>query len=309
MERLDLIIIGAGMTGLAAARIALDRAPDLKILLLEKSAGLGGRLATRRSPPAIFDHGAQSYPVSSCGPWHEIWKRSGRIDEWTDSNGMKVGSSRAGMTDLAKHLAQGLDIQKSMKAVQLKRQPTGWSVICETGEHWESQRVLITAPAPQGLALLEASQIPFPPGLAGLIYDPALVLLLGLERSPQGNDPFLDPVHPPILSVTDQELKKVSGTPAWTVVFDPEFSAKYFEADETEVKRLALEAFRNQFPSIPVRDAQLKKWRYSRPRQIWSEAAHAVQGSPGLVLAGDAFGGNGIDGALLSAKTSVSLLF
>jgi renalase len=309
MERSDLLIIGAGVTGLAAAKMVMDRAPDRKVIILEKSAGLGGRLATRRSPPAIFDHGAQSYPVSSCGPWHEVWKRSGRIDEWTDSNGARVGSSRAGMTDLAKHLGQGLDIRKNAKVVRLERQASGWSATCETGERYESQRILITAPAPQALALLESSNIPFSPGLSRLGYDPALVLLLGLENSPTGTGPFLHPIPPPILSITDQELKKVSGTPAWTVVFDPVFSANHFDADDTEVKRLTLEVIRKQYPSLVIRDAQIKKWRYSRPQQIWAEAAHSVEGSPGLVLAGDAFGGNGIDGALLSAKMSISLLF
>jgi renalase len=309
MERADLIVIGAGMTGLAAAKIALEGAPERRIVILEKSAGVGGRLATRRSPPAIFDHGAQTYPVMASGIWHEFWKRSGRIDEWTDSEGVRVGSSRAGMTDLAKHLSQDLEIRKNTKVVRLARSTDSWNVISETGEQWESTRVLITAPVPQSLELLKSSRISHASGLSHLVYDPALVLLLGLESSPSGSSPFIPPKHPPILSVTDQEQKKVSGTAAWTVVFDPEFSTRYFESDEIQVKTLALREIRTQFPDLNIRDAQLKKWRYSRPRQIWPESAHLIEGNQGLVLAGDAFGGNGIDGALRSAKAAITLLF
>jgi len=309
MEQADLIVIGAGVTGLAASRIALEASPERRIVILEKSAGVGGRLATRRSPPAIFDHGAQTYPVTPCGAWHEIWKRSGRIDEWTDAEGVRVGSSRAGMTDLAKHLAQGLEIRKNTKVVRLAPSARGWNVFAETGEEWEANQVLLTAPVPQALDLLQASRLPFSPGLSRLVYDPALVLLLGLESGPALNTPFVRPKQAPILSVTDQEQKKVSGTAAWTVVFDPEFSARHFESDEIQVKTLALREIKAQFPELNIRDAQLKKWRYSRPRQVWHESAHQIEGNRGLVLAGDAFGGNGIDGALRSAKTAVSLLF
>jgi hypothetical protein len=309
MERPDLIIIGAGVTGLAAARTALEENSTSRILILEKSAGLGGRLATRRSPPAIFDHGAQSYPVTASGSWHAFWRRSGRIDEWADSEGVRVGSSRAGMTDLAKHLAQDLEVRKCTKVIRLTRTPSGWKVFSETGDSWETPRVLLTAPVPQALELLKGSQITYPTGLSQLVYDPALVILLGLESSPAVSTPFILPVYPPLLSVTDQELKKVSGTAAWTVVFDPDFSGKYFDSDEASVKTLALQEIRKQYPDLNIRDAQLKKWRYSRPSRIWPDSAHAIEGYPGLVLAGDAFGGNGIDGALRSAKAAVSLLF
>ncbi len=309
MERPDLIIIGAGVTGLATAKMALEEGAERKILVLEKSAGLGGRLATRRSPPAIFDHGAQSYPVMSSGSWHAFWKRPGRIDEWTDAEGVRVGTSRAGMTDLAKHLAQDLEVLKNTKVIRLTRTPSGWKVFSETGDSWETPRVLLTAPVPQALELLKGSQIPYPAGLSQLVYDPALVILLGLDSSPAVTTPFIRPKQPPLLSVTDQEQKKVSGTAAWTVVFDPEFSTRHFETDEVKVKTLALQEIRKQYPDLNIRDAQLKKWRYSRPSRIWPESAQAIEGYPGLVLAGDAFGGNGIDGALQSARTAVSLLF
>ena len=50
-------IIGAGMAGLAAAR-ALILAGH-RVIIYEKSKGLGGRMATRYLEGCTFDHGAQ----------------------------------------------------------------------------------------------------------------------------------------------------------------------------------------------------------------------------------------------------------
>ncbi|MEL6287555.1 MAG: FAD-dependent oxidoreductase [Pseudomonadota bacterium] len=54
---LDVGIIGAGVAGLAAARVLRDA--GARVTILEKSRGIGGRLATRRREIAAYDHGAQ----------------------------------------------------------------------------------------------------------------------------------------------------------------------------------------------------------------------------------------------------------
>jgi len=63
----DVLIIGAGMAGLAAAQILAQH--GIKVRLLEKSRGLGGRMATRRittSQGEVWvDHGAQYFTCRS----------------------------------------------------------------------------------------------------------------------------------------------------------------------------------------------------------------------------------------------------
>jgi renalase len=303
METRDILIIGAGICGLAVARRIRETSPECSVAILEKSAGVGGRLATRRAPPAIFDHGAQLYHPGSCGPWHNRWKKAGRIDEWTLDDGTLVASSRAGISDLAKQLAQGLEVVRETRVTRILRNARSWELETETGKRWIGEKILITAPIPQALDLLKNSKVPFNDALESLRYDPALVLLLGLERSPSPATPFLDSALGPIERVVDQEKKGVSGTPAWTVLFNAEFSSAHFDAEESFAKNLAIQEVMKRYPGLRIREAQLKKWRYSKIQKPWFEPVYVAPES-GLFLAGDAFGGDGISGALRSAEAA-----
>ena len=60
---LDVLIVGAGLAGLCAAR-ELQRA-GRSICVLDKARGVGGRLASRRMGDAVLDHGAQYFTVRS----------------------------------------------------------------------------------------------------------------------------------------------------------------------------------------------------------------------------------------------------
>jgi predicted NAD/FAD-dependent oxidoreductase len=55
-------VIGAGISGLTCAQNLTDH--DVPVTVFEKSRGVGGRMATRRSEHgAAFDHGAQYFTV------------------------------------------------------------------------------------------------------------------------------------------------------------------------------------------------------------------------------------------------------
>ena len=54
---IPIVIIGAGIAGLACARRLAEA--GLAPVLLDKGRGIGGRVATRRMGDMQFDHGAQ----------------------------------------------------------------------------------------------------------------------------------------------------------------------------------------------------------------------------------------------------------
>ncbi|MEY4932043.1 MAG: hypothetical protein RLZZ403_363, partial [Pseudomonadota bacterium] len=58
-------IVGAGLAGLACARVLFGA--QYSVTVLEKSRGLGGRIATRRVGRLAFDHGAQYLVVRDAG--------------------------------------------------------------------------------------------------------------------------------------------------------------------------------------------------------------------------------------------------
>lgn len=58
---LHVAVVGAGMAGVACARTLVQAGH--RVTLLEKSRGLGGRMATRRTEFGGFDHGTQYFTV------------------------------------------------------------------------------------------------------------------------------------------------------------------------------------------------------------------------------------------------------
>ncbi|MGI9291496.1 MAG: FAD-dependent oxidoreductase, partial [Gammaproteobacteria bacterium] len=76
-----IAIIGAGLAGLTLAR-ELKNSTDITVF--EKSAGVGGRMATRSAPPYAFDHGAQFFIAKSAAFQEEVakWLEAGVVDLW-----------------------------------------------------------------------------------------------------------------------------------------------------------------------------------------------------------------------------------
>lgn len=63
MHIVDVAIIGAGLAGVAAAGDLI--AAGKSVLLIDKSRGIGGRMATRRHAGTRIDHGAQFFTARS----------------------------------------------------------------------------------------------------------------------------------------------------------------------------------------------------------------------------------------------------
>jgi renalase len=157
----DVIIIGAGLSGLVAARQLA--AAGLRVVVVEKSRGLGGRLATRRVEGTIVDHGCGYLAASAVTPSPLIAElaQAGVLTRWAptrlrlDHQGQlqsALAGSHApflyqqgfladqssgalthyvcpqGMNTLAKTLAQGLTIHRQCRVTHLEADATGWVV-------------------------------------------------------------------------------------------------------------------------------------------------------------------------------------
>jgi len=123
----DVLIVGAGLSGLAAARALRDH--GVSTIVLDKGRGVGGRMATRRlSEGAIADHGAQFFTARDprFSTLVEQWLRAGEASEWSRGfdepfDGHPRYRGVRSMNALAKQLATGLDVRLQVRVQRVHR--------------------------------------------------------------------------------------------------------------------------------------------------------------------------------------------
>jgi predicted NAD/FAD-dependent oxidoreductase len=143
-----IAVIGAGLAGLTAARALADR--GRAVTVFEKSCGLGGRLATRRTREGLdFDHGAPAVHGEDAAfrAFLTTAEAEGRAARW---DGAVVGLP--GMSGLVGGLAVGLDVRFDVEVEAVLRDGAGWSVAGETFAH-----AIVAIPAPQAARLCAAA--------------------------------------------------------------------------------------------------------------------------------------------------------
>lgn len=305
----EALLVGAGISGLIlGSRL---KALGKTTVILEKSRGVGGRLATRRTSECTFDHGAQFIKVrkDQPAPWEEMVgiQTHGRI--WFSSADYHHLTFPSGMTELAKHLAQNQDIKFNEKVCHLAITPDACLTETENGTIYKSKKIYLTCPLPQSLELLRHSNLNYPLELESIRYAPALVGLFEVqtEVSKILALDYAQEVSDDVYSVSNQLSKGISKNLAFTVVMQPSWSKAFFEQDEAtslELISRALESYLMKISTsgtFKIVSSQLKKWRYSHPLQTAISPKGYLPINDDIFLLGDAFGGPSIHGAAKSA--------
>ncbi len=297
----DAIIIGAGVSGLTLANKLISS--GRRVLVIEKSKGVGGRLATRRTEQATFDHGAQFLKIYDKSPAPsplDLWFKKGNADYYV---------SPSGMTSWAKNLAANVTVHQGERVERIQESSGLVTLTTDLQKNYSAKKVYLTAPLPQALELLDHSGIIYAEDLRKIRFAKALVGLFEMDASSSSLDDFCyeQDINDTLFSVSNQQSKKVSKTSAFTVVMTPSFSEDRFADQEEEVLADITVQFKNFIQSkYPKRTPaisfqQLKKWRYSHPLKIYSEKYALAGTHDKVVLLGDAFAGAHIQGALTSA--------
>lgn len=315
----DVLIIGAGLSGLMAGRVLRER--GYSVLLIDKERAVGGRLSTQRvGEHGLADLGAQFFTVrtDTLQAYVDRWLTEGLVyvwgTGWSDGSVKRTAGdsfpryvAKGGMNCLATSLAGDLNIGLDRLALTVKNQATGWRVTDSEGDTHECRGLIMTPPMPETLKVLTANavhlqaddfaelrRIRFGPCLCGVHEIDGAVDL----PAPGALQNFLSDIY----WVGDNRAKGISQSTIITSHANAKFSRQNWDASEADII-LELESAVKPYLMDGARivQTQLKKWRYSVPLTTHPQECLLAQDLPPLVFAGDAFGGRGrVEGAFMS---------
>lgn len=341
----DVIVVGAGVAGLVCARQLLRA--GLQVLVLEKSAGLGGRMATRRVEHAgqmvPVDHGAQYLTADSDGlnRWVKELLSLGLLTEWTrslhllSSDGLRPEDPNdqkpryicpQGMSALAKYMATPLQVLRQTRVVSLKPLQKTWQVSADNGSVYQAASLVVAIPAPQMLPLLQEVIPPtnnLLPLLGSAEYLSCIAVLAGYgEEMPLPEWKGIKCLGDPLLAwIGLDSSKRSSSIPPVVVVHGgAEWSSLYGDATPSELEQAGRELLAHLGKRVQPELAtpvwmQVHRWRYSLPVEPLGlvslgtrvPCSSDAKGLP-LVCAGDWCAGGRIEGAWLSGQDAAQKL-
>jgi hypothetical protein len=192
MEGVRIVIVGAGIAGLAAARALAARGHAITVL--ERAHSPGGRVATRRITNVeadrsefaslAFDAGAQYVTVRDERFEREVqqWHKARVVSVWHgtlaafDSEGREAVEDEVtrwvgapGMHAIPRHLARGLDVRCGVEVVALGRSAdSSWTVTTAAGRSAEGfDAIVLAVPAPEVVRLLGDDEVRLKPDTTG----------------------------------------------------------------------------------------------------------------------------------------------
>lgn len=323
----DIAVIGAGIAGLICAQ-QLTQA-GYSVVVVEKSRGVGGRIATRRLHDTFADHG-----TCYLQPQGEPLERLVRVlhdchvlEVWTDRvyelapHQKQLQATKpspryiapTGMTAIAKFLATGLEIWLNRRVGAIA--PTAedyWHFTCDPTDTIAAKAVVVAIPAPQALMLLESlsdNGLPavFLEELRLVEFDPCLSVIAGYTNQSQLepewraltfiDDPYLDWVG------WDSSKRIAASAPVIVLHSSAKFAQQHLDTDDLHPAgyQMLSQAAERLLPWFNTPEwVQVHRWRYAFPRRPWQQAYLSAETPLPLVCCGDWCGGNQVGSAMLS---------
>ena len=166
----EVLVIGAGIAGLTCARRLVEAGS--RVIVLEKSRGVGGRCATRRVEGCVVDHGLTFFHGSDAGLLAALESAGGDgiVAGWPrrirgtgtpcQPSAFRAGDWRLaytnGLTMFPKGLAAGLDVRLNTRVASVEPTADHWRVVNEGGQELTARDLVLSIPTPQALELLHS---------------------------------------------------------------------------------------------------------------------------------------------------------
>jgi predicted NAD/FAD-dependent oxidoreductase len=339
-----IAIIGSGISGLAAASRLGALGFDAE--LFEKSRGVCGRAASRTKHGCRYDHGANYFTTDNAEVRELVvgklstqalvtisgdivpFDKTGTIGTVDPArNSSERWTYRDGISSLGKEICKAfhLEVRHLVRIEQLEETRSGWHLVDSVGEKYASyDAVLITAPLPQAMTLVAASNLPvelkaeLQKCYGDLEYFSQYSVVMNFAgRRELPNDAFAlinsDREHA-IAWISNEGCKPghvPDGETLLVVQMAPDWSAEREGLPRDDVAREAVDHLREVLPwqSVEPRWCDAQWWRFAHPCPGTSVSQTAIAMDSGLFFAGDAFAGKGrVAGALLSGIEVAELI-
>jgi len=339
----DVLVIGAGVSGLAAAAELARQ--GRKVVVLDRARGVGGRCATRTLHGQRVDYGVPflhgSHPhflgaVEACStadrPCHLLPGWPHTVDQprlacqpAAFASNQRRLAIREGVSAFPKFLARSLDIRTEVTISLLHATPGGIDIEATDGRRFRAPRVVLALAAPQALRLLEplsgrleTTDREWINRMAAIQPVPCLAVVAGYD--PDAPEPPFQAAYPidtTILhSLIHDSAKRES--PDWRVLVlqaRPRYSLQHLERGESDwTADLVWEAGEvlGQWAAKPAW-TWAHRWRWARLPAGDGPAMPPtwlrVDGGGELGLCGEAFSeGGGVEGAFLSGISLARLI-
>lgn len=324
-DQLTVAIIGAGVSGAAAARTLSDAGHV--VTLFDKGRTPGGRCATRHQEGFRFDHGAQFFSPSDerFARWARAWWLERVLTEWkprlarlgTGSVGSTAEPARVvampGMSALVERMLFDLDVRSSTEVREVARDGSRWRLRSSSGEALgEFDALIVTAPAPQAATLLETAAYSFAARLRDVKMAARHALLAAFDESlGLDYDAASSSVGPLAWLARDSHKPERPQTigERWVFHTTTDWSRKHLEEAPERVAAQLLEAVFASTGAVRVepRFFVSHRWRYAEAQTPLGEDClfdEALQ----LAACGDWARGGGIEAAFLSGVAAAARL-
>lgn len=312
-----IAIIGAGLCGL---RLAQRLSPVAAVTVFEKSRGLGGRMSTRRAGAYQFDHGAQYFTArgAAFADFLAPYLENGTVAAWTplltrlSQDGTPPPAWSApryvavpGMTALAKAMAQGTDVVRSVQIATIEREEAKWQLRdAEATVYDRFDWVISTAPALQTAGLMPQSFTGHA-RLAQATMQGCYSLMLGFDTPlPLDWDAAWVGEDPLAWIAVNSSKPGRSGPQCVLAQSSNSWAEANLERDQTAVRAELLTAF----GAVTGCDAtgadyiSLHRWRYASAA-VPAGAPFLLDAERGLATAGDWCGTGKVEAAFDSANS------
>jgi predicted NAD/FAD-dependent oxidoreductase len=317
-----IAIIGSGMAGLIAARTLADHGLSVKVF--DKSRGVGGRMATRRTEDGLsFDHGAQYFTARDdrfsrqvqswihdevVQPWHGriVQLRQGTVVGDKGSVARYVGVP--GMNSIARRIASDLDVTLGCTVQEIRMvgsEPTSrWLLMNDAGDDLGQFDIVIANCPPNQSAPLLRPHTPIATEIAQIEMLPCWASMIEIDEKAvlPFDAAFVDANPLSWISRNDTKPHRPkSSAQCWVLHASSDWSSLHLEADATEVEVLMHQAFlaATNLSALKIVPRGTHRWRYAIPKSVLSQPC-LWDPMTKLGACGDWCGGPRVEGAFLS---------